>query len=111
MTVQTEEANRLISHLEFSEVPQTRFSTHLNLIDELAGEAILLTKFNLTPEEGVLNTITLIGVADTRTALANFRDALENHPRYSNVELPISNLAKESNITFTLSLTVNEIKE
>ena len=44
------------------------------------------------------------GDATTRQALADFRDRLLRQPEISDVVLPISNLAKDRDIKFSISV-------
>jgi hypothetical protein len=53
-------------------------------------------------------TATLHGTARTRDALVFFGDALRSSPLFSRVEVPISSLAKSTDIDFTLSLSLGE---
>lgn len=48
--------------------------------------------------------ISLLGVAPSREALLQFQQALEDDPAFNNVDLPISNFVKDSDIQFNLSL-------
>ncbi|MBA3733485.1 hypothetical protein H0W91_03890 [Patescibacteria group bacterium] len=50
--------------------------------------------------------ITLGGISNTRESLVNFQKNLENTGDFSKVDLPISNLAKEKNINFSINLTL-----
>ncbi len=48
--------------------------------------------------------ISIQGIAPSREVLLSFRRALENSPAFKQVDLPISNFVKGSNIQFYLSL-------
>jgi hypothetical protein len=48
--------------------------------------------------------ISITGIAPSREVLLLFREALENSSTFKNVNLPISNFVKGSNINFNLSL-------
>lgn len=48
--------------------------------------------------------ISITGIAPSREVLLLFREALENSSNFKNVNLPISNFVKGSNINFNLSL-------
>lgn len=48
--------------------------------------------------------LTVDGVADTREDLLAFSRALENDPLFSDSELPVSNLAKDKDISFKLTI-------
>jgi hypothetical protein len=49
--------------------------------------------------------ISVTGIAPSREILLLFRLALENSPSFKNVDLPISNFVKGSDIQFNLNLT------
>ena len=49
--------------------------------------------------------VSIVGVASSREILLSFKQALEDDPTFKNVDLPISNFIKISNIEFNLSLT------
>jgi hypothetical protein len=49
--------------------------------------------------------INIIGTAATRDSLLSFRRALEDDDAFKNVDLPISNFVKDTNIQFNLSLS------
>ncbi len=53
------------------------------------------------------STLTLTGTAAKRTDLTELRDKLKKDPLFASVELPISNLAKETNVEFTIALRGN----
>lgn len=51
-------------------------------------------------------TLTLEGIGDTRESLVSFSDSLETIGYFKKVDLPISNLAKDRNIAFTISINI-----
>jgi hypothetical protein len=53
-------------------------------------------------------TFSLQGNATTRDALVTYKKALEGHDRVTHVSSPISDLAKSSDLEFTLTLTLSE---
>lgn len=57
-------------------------------------------------ERGALGAkkVSIVGVAPSREALVSFRRALEGSTAFKSVELPISNLVKDSNIQFFINL-------
>lgn len=75
-------------------------------LDALTGQGIRITDFTISRSmEGGLAPITIKGTAASRLDLTNFRDAIESHPLFSNAELPLSNLAKDRDIEFTITIT------
>ena len=81
----------------------------LAALDSIAGRDVNITGFQLSKDEGAISTISVSGVANTRTALANFRSGIEAHPFFAKAELPISNLAKDKDISFNISITPSEL--
>lgn len=68
------------------------------------GEAIDITSFAYGKMAGSTN-LKIRGVAGSRDALLSFKKALEQDGRFEKVDLPVSNLAKEKDIAFDLTLT------
>lgn len=97
--------NALIKHLDTSKEPNF-LSNLIYELDTLALPDVKLTQFNVVESvDGVVESVNLVGFADTRTGLSEFRDRLEASVHFEAVLLPISNLTKDKDITF--SLTVN----
>ena len=48
--------------------------------------------------------VTISGIAPSREELLSFRQALEENSSFKNIDLPVSNFVKETNIQFTLTL-------
>lgn len=64
---------------------------------------IILTGFQwLADKDG--NSLTLSGIAKNRETLLNFQNSLNSSENFSNVALPVSNLAKDKNISFQIKL-------
>lgn len=70
-----------------------------------AGESIALNSFQL---ESLVTggDVSVSGVASTRQTLANFRDKVAADSNFSSVNLPISNLIKEKDLLFTMTMTL-----
>jgi hypothetical protein len=102
--------NEIIKQVDGTKA-RVNFSELIYTLDDIAGDNILLTQFSLKETEGKIDKINLIGYAATRVDLSNFREVLENHDLFSDVDLPISNLAKDKDITFSLSVAYVPQKE
>ena len=63
---------------------------------------ITLTSFSY---EQKANTILLQGNATTRADLLVFIDKLRDHPDFSNIESPVTNILKERDVSFNLSFS------
>ena len=74
------------------------------LADKPAG--IVLTNF--TYSSGILptlGTIQIVGVASARNVLVNYVTTLQAEKLFASVDFPISNLATEKNIDFSIQVT------
>ncbi|MFM2339531.1 MAG: hypothetical protein RLZZ360_167 [Candidatus Parcubacteria bacterium] len=80
----------------------------IEALTTIAGSDVALSSFSLTVNEKSTQ-ITITGTARTRTALANFRDAIEADDRFTDAILPISSLIKDRNIDFTMTVTSNNL--
>ncbi len=68
---------------------------------------ITLTGFDYEPATGtVLGELAVTGVAATRDALRSYQLALQGSPFVKTADLPVSSFAKDSNIGFTVTLTL-----
>jgi hypothetical protein len=68
---------------------------------KVPGVSISDFSFSLSPA-----TLQITGISSDRTALVDFVSALEAEPNFSSVDLPVDNLAKDSDIPFTISITL-----
>jgi hypothetical protein len=73
------------------------------LAERRAG--IRITQLNWSESEGAA-ALSLVGVASDRQALLSFETRLKDSGNFSEVMLPVSNLAKESNISFQINLSL-----
>ena len=62
--------------------------------------------FRFTPSDGLSRNLTVDGVAGSRDSLVQFRKNLEQEKLFDQVSLPVSNFAKQSEIDFTLTLSI-----
>jgi Tfp pilus assembly protein PilN len=61
-------------------------------------------------DDGSVNAI-IQGIAKNRAALSVYSDALHQEKRFSKVDFPVSNFAKDSNINFSFTVVVNAPEE
>lgn len=85
-----------------------KFSTIITDIEALQGRGVVIEGYNFTHRENKLAPVEISGTAATRQALADFREALLTQEGVSDVVLPISNLAKDRDIQFSLSVVFKE---
>jgi hypothetical protein len=76
----------------------------IKLLESLQNTNISLDSFALDRSNGKLNPVRITGEAATRQALASFRDVLLDQENISEVILPISNLTKDKDIKFSISV-------
>jgi hypothetical protein len=85
-------------------------SSCVNLFMSLQGADILINRLSLTQEAAEILPVRITGTAIDRQALASFRDRMLTHPLISEVDLPISNLANDKDIVFSLVVTMANSK-
>jgi Tfp pilus assembly protein PilN len=111
---EAQDANTVI-HATASTQDSLFFSSLIEDIDARRVPGMILTSFSLSHAHGgagsnSVNTavngsiISISGMAATRDILVAFEQNLENDPRLTAVELPVSALAENTNINFTISM-------
>jgi hypothetical protein len=73
----------------------------------LKGSDVSLQEISTVTETATTAQMIVHGVALTREALLNFTQRLQTDKAFSQVVLPVSDFAKDSNIGFSLSMNVN----
>lgn len=82
------------------------FTEALSRVTNNVSSSISVTE--ITFERGnESNQIRLSGVARTRDSLLAFMEVLKTENLFSSVDLPVSNLAKSTNIVFSISITAS----
>jgi len=85
------------------------FSSVISELEEVSDiHNVTITEFILLREKANLQPIVLRGTAKSRFDLTSFRDAVEAHELFKSVELPLSNLAKDKDITFSITIEPEE---
>ena len=77
-------------------------------IKAFAGERIFVSNISIEKKDGQIIAVKVNGAADDRNALVQFRDNAEASEFFSEVDLPLSNLAQDRDIPFSLSLEPSE---
>ena len=85
-----------------------QFSDLVATISVLQGSDITVTELDFHRSGIVPKSVQVNGKATTRQALASFRDSLIALPWVKDVNLPISNLAKDRDITFNISIVLKD---
>jgi len=101
----TQQAREIVQQAEVASV-----SSYVDLFMSLQGVNIFIERLNLTQEDAKILPVRITGAATDRQALASFRDRMLAHPLISEVDLPISNLANDKDILFSLVVTMTNAK-
>ena len=85
------------------------FSTLLEELSAVTDASIRLNTvtMNRDPKTKNIEQVQISGDASTREALAAFRNALEAHERFASAELPLSNLAKDKDVPFNITIVID----
>ncbi len=123
-SVQSDELNKSLSTLDISSTTAfiKSFNTKIGIIndsleypkfvpmvDEVIAKktsSIRISGIYYTVNSANTGTLTLEGLGDTRESLVSFSDSLKTIQHFKKVDLPISNLAKDKNISFIISINV-----
>jgi hypothetical protein len=84
--------------------PEYTTASLLPRLQVIGGNTVILNEIALSQAPAPLLTVS--GVAVTRQALVDYRDTLEAVEEYVRVDLPISNLIKDRNVPFTITITL-----
>lgn len=84
---------------------QPLLTEYTSTFKSLEEPGIAISKITMTRVDTGLSAAQISGEAESRQALADFRDRLRAQPDVSAVDLPISNLAKDKDIQFSLSVS------
>lgn len=100
-----ESAQVLVSQLGVS-VPGPTALVVLREVRAAQTGAITLSSFSYTHNGTVVETVGVHGVAATREALVQFSATLERNPLFVHASVPVSDLAEDRDLPFTLTIIV-----
>jgi len=83
------------------------FTTLLAEVQEIAKNKVTLQTVSFRRVGEKVETVNVAGVSVSRSALVTFRDALEGHELFESVELPLSNLAKDKDVPFSIVIVIS----
>jgi len=86
---------------------EARLSEIVFMFDELERDGISLSRATVDRDSTGVAPVQLSGNASDRQSLADFRDRLLAEDRIAAVDFPISNLAKDIDISFTITVTLS----
>ncbi|MBP9802777.1 MAG: hypothetical protein KBD14_00495 [Candidatus Pacebacteria bacterium] len=84
-----------------------KFLVSAKVVDNLLNKkinGILINEINYTKDPNKGNLINIRGKASSRERLLTFKNSLASDPNFKNVDLPISNFIKSTDIEFSLVL-------
>ena len=84
---------------------QIAFSLVLKTIDDLVANGIVIKNYALTRKDDGLGSVVVSGTAKERTDLTNFKNVIEKDSLFKLASIPLSDLAKDKDIPFTLTIT------
>lgn len=89
------------------ELEYPRVTPFINVVLSKKTGAIYITGFSFITTDKKTGTLELSGVSTTRESLVSFVKRLKESGVFKAVDLPISNLAKDKNINFSIGLILN----
>ncbi len=98
-----------LSKLLVSSGTTTPFTQVIAKLETYAGSEITIKNIQFARTDGVITSIDLNGVAQSRLSLIAFQKQLESDPLFSKAELPLSNLAKDKDIPFTITIEKEKV--
>lgn len=81
-----------------------QFSEVMSHLESLTGSAVEITEFDFTRSGDTIQSIAISGEAESRLALSMFHEAIESDSLFQSASLPLSNLAKDKDIPFTITI-------
>ena len=87
---------------------QQSIANLISSIIEVQHADIQIHSFSYAEGSAETSNITLKGNAETRTGLVTFSDKLKADDRFTNVSLPLKDLASNQDISFTVSIEMKK---
>lgn len=84
----------------------TPLNQYVQDIEALANESITVDSYQFSKDNGTLTEVIISGTAANRSSLLDLSDALESDSRFASAEIPLSNLAKDSDIPFMITIVL-----
>lgn len=103
-----EQTSLMVSRLK-GKKDQVIYSSIINEIVKNKNSGLTINSFNFSSQSNATSSISTIiqGKAGTRESLIQFKNKLESDPNISDVELPVSDLAKSKNISYSIKLSIS----
>lgn len=104
LTEEVAESTAMLSFLE-EKYEQVKMTTLLDEVFAARFEGVSVTGFSYRRKDSVF---VLQGIAETRDLVVPYARTLESNERFVKVPVPFSNLAKNTDLEFTLSIELAE---
>lgn len=85
-----------------------KIQTYLDVILSKKTRSISITQVSYALKDATSANMSVSGVSLSRESLVSFVKSLEETKAFKSVDLPISNLAKDKNIDFTINLVIGK---
>ena len=96
---------------ELRKTPNTpNMSVIIREIENAATRGISFRNFSLQYTANTLDPILVQGVADRREDLVAFKQAVEAHALFEGADIPLTDLAKERDVPFTITIRLAELR-
>jgi type II secretory pathway component PulM len=99
------QSTQAVLSLLSAHLPQGSVNATLARLISLKGPSISLQEISTMNQTASTSQVTVHGIALTREALLAFSQRLEADQVFSNIALPVSAFAKDSNISFSLTMS------
>jgi Tfp pilus assembly protein PilN len=83
-----------------------KMSERLNLFYDLRGEGVQINEIKINREGINIKSAIVSGTAESRQALSDYRNRLLESKFITEAQLPISNLAQDKDIKFSLTINI-----
>lgn len=93
---------------ELKKIPEApRMSAVIHEIEKSAPAGISFSNFTIGHVNGALGPIQVQGVADRRENLVAFKQALEAHALFESASVPIADLARDRELSFSMTIVLS----
>lgn len=90
-----------------AQTPLVSGSEAIEEIERMVKGGITLRNFSIQQVNGRIERVHVQGVAPTREALAQFKNSIGASPMFLSGEVPIADLARELNLPFAMTITLD----
>ena len=88
----------------------TKISTVIDEVKKAQTQNIQIKTLEIGREEGFVNTVQIQGEAQSRASLVQFKTALEGSALFESASVPLSDLARDTKLSFTITATIQGAK-